>query len=409
MIVPAMQTRHYHPDCCSEQSYREIDQARATRIGNEREPTSLPPIREAFPDFFPQGDEIATTPSSATSISPSGVRFPGPVTPPEYTTSPNGHKRRRLSFESEAREPNRTSQVPRPYAGLSQAGSRSHSPFPRVQSLVSPRDLEPSRSRGDGTIFSPSGLPPSANAHDRAPQRMLPSLPIPHFGPAGRENGRIHSHGRDDYMATPSGSPRMVLGHGYNGYGNVPDHGYQMAPYGYPYHHPSRAQSLSIGSVHLDQPPYHPEAYGSHFQERYIGEMGMAASGDGRPRRRRGNLPKETTDKLRSWFVGHLSHPYPTEDEKQELMRQTGLQMNQISNWFINARRRHLPTMINNARAETDVMNNRGGDKTSLSPEEPIDYDDESKGHSDSEGSRFADHDIEDAKPLKRSLKRGSV
>jgi len=48
-------------------------------------------------------------------------------------------------------------------------------------------------------------------------------------------------------------------------------------------------------------------------------------------------------------------HPYPTEDEKQELMRQTGLQMNQISNWFINARRRQLPELINQARAEYDA------------------------------------------------------
>lgn len=55
---------------------------------------------------------------------------------------------------------------------------------------------------------------------------------------------------------------------------------------------------------------------------------GMSLVGDGKgPRKRRGNLPKETTDKLRAWFMAHLTHPYPTEDEKQELMRQTGLQM----------------------------------------------------------------------------------
>lgn len=46
-----------------------------------------------------------------------------------------------------------------------------------------------------------------------------------------------------------------------------------------------------------------------------------------KPRRRRGNLPKDITDKLRAWFFSHLAHPYPTEDEKQQLMDATGLQM----------------------------------------------------------------------------------
>ncbi|OAA65740.1 homeobox transcription factor [Niveomyces insectorum RCEF 264] len=88
-----------------------------------------------------------------------------------------------------------------------------------------------------------------------------------------------------------------------------------------------------------------------------VGVVGARTMGDPKmQRKRRGNLPKETTDKLRAWFYAHLHHPYPSEDEKQELMRQTGLQMNQISNWFINARRRHMPTLLNNARAETDAM-----------------------------------------------------
>ena len=58
---------------------------------------------------------------------------------------------------------------------------------------------------------------------------------------------------------------------------------------------------------------------------------GMGSQGDNKQRKRRGNLPKETTDKLRSWFLGHLNHPYPTEDEKQKLMQQTGLQMSEYS------------------------------------------------------------------------------
>lgn len=81
---------------------------------------------------------------------------------------------------------------------------------------------------------------------------------------------------------------------------------------------------------------------------------GLAGANDGKngpQRKRRGNLPKDTTDKLRDWFHRHLHHPYPTEDEKQALMDQTGLQMNQISNWFINARRRQLPQLLSDAKA----------------------------------------------------------
>ncbi|KAI5787028.1 homeobox KN domain-containing protein, partial [Peziza echinospora] len=59
-------------------------------------------------------------------------------------------------------------------------------------------------------------------------------------------------------------------------------------------------------------------------------------------KRRRGNLPKPVTDMLRAWLSSHVAHPYPTEEEKIQLCDATNLTMNQISNWFINARRRRL-------------------------------------------------------------------
>ncbi|UNI21483.1 homeodomain super [Purpureocillium takamizusanense] len=136
---------------------------------------------------------------------------------------------------------------------------------------------------------------------------------------------------------------------------------YQAQDYPYTYQQPGRYQSVSSSSVRpYDRAPFSARtSYGSaSYQEmaRY-GNLGMGV--DAKQRKRRGNLPKETTDKLRAWFVAHLQHPYPTEDEKQDLMRQTGLQMNQISNWFINARRRQLPAMINSARVESDATNGR--------------------------------------------------
>jgi len=65
-----------------------------------------------------------------------------------------------------------------------------------------------------------------------------------------------------------------------------------------------------------------------------------------KPKRRRGNLPKATTALLKDWLAQHRKHPYPTEEEKVGLSRQTRLSLQQISNWFINARRRHLPHLL---------------------------------------------------------------
>lgn len=62
-------------------------------------------------------------------------------------------------------------------------------------------------------------------------------------------------------------------------------------------------------------------------------------------KKRRGNLPRQVTEILRQWLNEHIEHPYPTDEQKQELMKLTGLTLNQLSNWFINARRRRVPQL----------------------------------------------------------------
>ncbi|OBZ88480.1 Homeobox protein PKNOX1 [Choanephora cucurbitarum] len=74
-------------------------------------------------------------------------------------------------------------------------------------------------------------------------------------------------------------------------------------------------------------------------------------------KRRRENLPKEATEYLKRWLIHHKKHPYPTEREKKQLADETSLAVGQISNWFINARRRILQPILqseNNEQQQDD-------------------------------------------------------
>ncbi|CCD26701.1 Tos8p NDAI_0I01320 [Naumovozyma dairenensis CBS 421] len=57
---------------------------------------------------------------------------------------------------------------------------------------------------------------------------------------------------------------------------------------------------------------------------------------------RRSSLPITTVQILNEWLLDHLTNPYPTTQEKKELLKQTGLTKIQLSNWFINVRRRKV-------------------------------------------------------------------
>uniref|UniRef100_A0A8D2ZD35 Myeloid ecotropic viral integration site 3 n=1 Tax=Scophthalmus maximus TaxID=52904 RepID=A0A8D2ZD35_SCOMX len=67
---------------------------------------------------------------------------------------------------------------------------------------------------------------------------------------------------------------------------------------------------------------------------------------DRRNNKKRGIFPKVATNIMRAWLFQHLSHPYPSEEQKKQLSLDTGLTILQVNNWFINARRRIVQPMI---------------------------------------------------------------
>ncbi|KAG2607526.1 homeobox protein knotted-1-like 11 isoform X2 [Panicum virgatum] len=58
-------------------------------------------------------------------------------------------------------------------------------------------------------------------------------------------------------------------------------------------------------------------------------------------KRRAGKLPGDTASTLKAWWQAHSKWPYPTEEDKARLVQETGLQLKQINNWFINQRKRN--------------------------------------------------------------------
>ncbi|XP_022103143.1 homeobox protein Meis1-like isoform X1 [Acanthaster planci] len=70
--------------------------------------------------------------------------------------------------------------------------------------------------------------------------------------------------------------------------------------------------------------------------------------------KKRGIFPKSATNIMRAWLFQHLTHPYPSEEQKKQLAQDTGLTILQVNNWFINARRRIVQPMI-------DQSNRAGG------------------------------------------------
>ena len=64
--------------------------------------------------------------------------------------------------------------------------------------------------------------------------------------------------------------------------------------------------------------------------------------------RKRIFISKKSTEILKQWLFEHFNHPYPNDDEKDELCLRTNLTISQLNNWFINARRRILPAYLKN-------------------------------------------------------------
>merc|ERR1712213_256628 len=191
-------------------------------------------------------------------------------------------------------------------------------------------------------------------------------------GLPGDSNNNANRSNADSASHTDGAStPEVGSGGGYNGLSNIKMEADGMAPLGNMKRPPS--SSLSAYGLGNDEarspssgggtPGLLSHQPGSHISGDNISEAGDASnasvgSGDGtdgcddddptskKNAKKRGIFPKVATNILRAWLFQHLTHPYPSEDQKKQLAQDTGLTILQVNNWFINARRRIVQPMI---------------------------------------------------------------
>lgn len=80
---------------------------------------------------------------------------------------------------------------------------------------------------------------------------------------------------------------------------------------------------------------------------------------------RRGTLNPEAKNVLKAWMFSpeHFAHPYPSEEEKEELASEAGIEVKQLSNWFTNARKRLWQPVLRQSGVEVKnfLSTGRGG------------------------------------------------
>uniref|UniRef100_A0A7N0RAJ2 Uncharacterized protein n=1 Tax=Kalanchoe fedtschenkoi TaxID=63787 RepID=A0A7N0RAJ2_KALFE len=79
-------------------------------------------------------------------------------------------------------------------------------------------------------------------------------------------------------------------------------------------------------------------------------------------KRRAGKLPGDTTSQLKAWWKSHSKWPYPTEEDKARLVQETGLQLKQINNWFINQRKRNWHSNSSSSNSSKSKRKSNAGE-----------------------------------------------
>jgi hypothetical protein len=85
-------------------------------------------------------------------------------------------------------------------------------------------------------------------------------------------------------------------------------------------------------------------------------EDGEAEEASAKRQRTRERLSRPAVRVLMAWLQDNIDNPFPSSEQKQALVQQTGLSSAQINQWFTNARRRVLKGLRESSQATKAAM-----------------------------------------------------
>ncbi len=208
------------------------------------------------------------------------------------------------------------------------SGSSSSSDF---SSNRRTSNTSPSISPHDSSGYRPPLRKPSLErpkrdeAKPRRPQNDHTSLPrspcesYPSHGPAPAQPLQWSGYGHQPVQPVYPPHPRYQVGPP----AVIPHPGYQVTP-----------------GPYVAYPGPRPDMKGyamSTGQQQYAAAYPSMDGDEPRSKKRRGNLPKWQTDLMRSWYDAHIRNPYPTESEKHQMVRSTGLTLEQVDSQSVSS------------------------------------------------------------------------
>lgn len=128
-------------------------------------------------------------------------------------------------------------------------------------------------------------------------------------------------------------------------------------------HRELRLPSFSCSSYELESASFAASSADEEEPEQMLEKT--TASHRRKKGTRRGTLHPEAKNVLKAWMFSpeHFAHPYPSEEEKEELANEAGIEVKQLSNWFTNARKRLWQPVLRQSGVEVKnfLSTGRGG------------------------------------------------